>query len=432
MRDRPPRIRTVHIDELDAKGFGAGPVNTEGRLSIPFTAPGDAVEVEKRRKGQGRLLRLLEPSPNRIAPTCRHFGACGGCLWQHIAYEDQLEHKRRSVERLLIRRELDYDASRLPITPSPHFGYRNRMDFVWRFDGRFGLRELGRWYSIIQLEECRLIAPEATEIAFEINRRAHAMGLRYRDQKKRIPGLRYVIMRRGVFTGRMMALIVSDEMEIPASLYEGLPLDSVYQLINDNLENDGSDGRPVHLSGETTLRERVLNREFEIGPRSFFQPNPAVAAQMALHVRREFEARPGRRLLDLYCGVGFFSAMLADRFERALGVEIEAEAVNLARRNVPETNAEFVCMEAENSSDLDASGFDALLIDPPRNGLHPKTLKWILNQNFERIVYVSCNPKRGCEDIGLMKSHYRIADAELFDQFPQTPHVELIATLVRR
>ncbi|MBZ0256209.1 23S rRNA (uracil(1939)-C(5))-methyltransferase RlmD, partial [bacterium] len=429
MKNKHP-IRIVTIESFDGKGRGKGTTETGGVLSVPFTAPGDVVEAARMKARTGWLQRVLTPSPNRIDPACRHFGHCGGCARQFLSYSQQLEYKKDAVIGLFNQRHLEYDFASLEITPSPPFEYRNRMDFVWNWDGSFGLREQGKWYRVVSLEECRLLPPEVMEIAFEVNRRVQAAGLPFRDSRRQTPGMRYLIVRRGVMTGEVMLLLVTSDMQLPESLYSGFDLvASAYQLVNDNPENDQSDGEPVHLAGAETFRERILNHDFSIGPRTFFQPNPVVAESMALHLREILQEKPGRRLVDLFCGAGFFSALLAEACEETLGVELVAEAVQLARRNAPQANAQFVCMEAERMDSLDVSGYDVLLIDPPRSGLHPKTLKWIEQQSFKEILYVSCNPKRGVEDIAQMQKQYRVASVKLFDQFPQTPHVEMIARL---
>ena len=431
MKSKNP-IRIVTIESFDGKGYGKGATETGGVLSVPFTAPGDVVEAAKIKSRAGRLQRIVEPSPHRIDPVCRHFAHCGGCSWQFLPYSQQLQYKILAVAQAFQTHQLDFDFTQIEITPSPPLGYRNRMDFVWNWDGSFGLREQGRWYRVVDLQECHLLPPDVMAIALEVNRRVHAAGLPFRDSKRKTPGMRYLIVRRGVMTGEVMLLFVSDTMKLPDTLWSGFDqVASVYQLINDNQENDQSDGEPVLLSGSATFRERVLGHEFHVGPRSFFQPNPVVAESMVERLRTIIKEKAGRKLVDLFCGVGLFSALLSGDCAETLGVEIVAEAAQLARRNAPQANARFICMEAERASSLQLDQYDALLVDPPRSGLHPKTLKWITQQSFGELLYVSCNPRRGAEDIAQLREHYRVVSVALFDQFPQTPHVEMIARLTR-
>lgn len=433
-RSKHPALRVCRIEQFDAKGRGTGPTDTGGRLAVPYTIPGEVVEVEKLRRQEGRLRRVLEPSPVRIEPACAHFGVCGGCAWQHIDYAAQRQLKLDQIRERLSALDLCPEEESLCLEPSPPYAYRNRMDFIWWHDGRFGLRERGKWFSVVDLHECRLLPEEVMHTALEVNRRARALGLPFRDAKHQTPGLRYLVVRRGIFTGDLMVNFVSDPMDLPASLWEGLEgVTSVYQLVNDNLENDLSDGIPARLWGNPSYQERILDRIFEVGPRSFFQPNPAVAEKMAAYVRDRVNHRERRGgLLDLYCGIGLFSVCLADLFDHVTGVENNPEAVHWARINAAGLPISFVAEDAETWLARPRREFDTLLVDPPRTGLPPRVIQAVLGQLFPNIVYVSCNPGRGLEDIAALAPHYRLHSARLFDQFPQTPHVELIAFLVRR
>ncbi|MFB3785882.1 MAG: 23S rRNA (uracil(1939)-C(5))-methyltransferase RlmD [bacterium] len=433
-RPHNPAWRVCRIEQFDAQGRGTGPTDTGGRLAIPFTIPGEGVEAEKLRRKEGRLRRILEPSPARTEPACRHFGACGGCAWQHIAYENQLQFKLEKFRDRMAALKLKPEEESLGIVPSPPYGYRNRMDFIWWHDGRFGLRERGKWYSVTDLRECHLLPREVMQTAFEVNRRAHALGLPFRDTKRHTPGLRYLVVRRGVFTGDLLLNLVSDPMELPASLWENLPgVTGVYQLVNDNLENDLSDGVPVHLAGEKAYTERILGHTFRVGPRSFFQPNPAVAEVMAASVRGLVSQRePRGGLIDLYCGIGLFSVCLADQFEHVTGVENNPDALHWAGLNAGGLPISFAAADAEAWLAEPRGGFDTLLVDPPRTGLPSRVIQSLLGQSFRHIVYVSCNPARGLENLAALSGHYRLLTMRLFDQFPQTPHVEMIAGMERR
>ncbi|MEW6238748.1 MAG: hypothetical protein AB1656_25460, partial [Candidatus Omnitrophota bacterium] len=293
-------LRIARIDRLDEKGFGRGATDAGGTVAIPYVIPGETVETKKLRRRQGELTRLLEASPYRVEPDCHHFGRCGGCAWQHIEYVHQLRLKQDYAARLWSEMGCELEPTAIPIVPSPPFHYRNRMDFVWNYDGRFGLREKGKWRSVVNLEECRLLPPRAMAAAMEINRRVQEAGLPFRDQKKGVPGLRYLVIRCGIFTLDVMASFVTDPMELPPSVWEGLELASVYQLINDNPQNDLSSGVPIHLAGAPYCRERIAGRIFHIMPETFFQPNPAVAEKMVEHVRERLAAmeETPRRLVD--------------------------------------------------------------------------------------------------------------------------------------
>ncbi|MGC9329885.1 MAG: hypothetical protein ACP5I1_19780, partial [Candidatus Hinthialibacter sp.] len=255
-------IRVVHIETLNRKGQGVGKTDSGGKITASYTIPGEIVEVRKRRRGEGVLHRILTPSPHRVQPACRHFELCGGCSWQHIDYPRQLQYKRDRVIQRFQDCAIPLDRDSLEIESADPFEYRNRMDFLWWYDGRFGLRERGKWYSAVNLDECRLLPEAVMQTAMEVNRRVKELGLPYRDGKRKIPGLRYLIVRRGVFTGDIQLSFVTDSMHLPPVLWDGLEhVHSVYQLVNNNLENDNSDGEPIHLWGEPFYREQIAGNE---------------------------------------------------------------------------------------------------------------------------------------------------------------------------
>jgi tRNA/tmRNA/rRNA uracil-C5-methylase (TrmA/RlmC/RlmD family) len=222
-------------------------------------------------------------------------------------------------------------------------------------------------------------------------------------------------------------------MDLPSQLWEGLDsVVSVYQMVNANLDNDQSDGEPYHLWGEPCYRERILDCDFSVSPRSFFQPNPAMAQRMVSYVRDLWISDPKpRRLVDLYCGLGLFSVLLSDLTDATLGIELVEEAISLAKINGRGKPIEFRCLDAESVTEEMWTPYNSLLIDPPRMGLHPKVIDAILASPFDEIISVSCNPSRGIEDIAKLRERYELRSVKLFDQFPQTQHVEMIARLRR-
>lgn len=427
-------LRTVRITDLDKKGQGWGDTHTGGRLKVPYTIPGELVEARKMRRHEGCLLRVIEPSPFRIEPACRHFGSCGGCTWQHMDYEEQLRWKSARVARKFAENQLLIPQEPLPIESGWPYEYRSRMDFLWWYNGDFGLRQRGKWYSAVNLEECRLLPQPVMNVALEVNRRVQALRLPFRDSKCHTPGLRYLIVRRGAGTGEIMLSFVTDPMVFPSVLWQGLEdVVSVYQLINDNLENDLSDGEPVHLWGEPFYHEKINGGVYRVGPRSFFQPNPVMAERMVNYVQEiatTIDPRSG--LIDLYCGIGLFAISLMNYFERIMGVENSAEAVALAKSNACGLPIRFACVDAEKWNWPERSDFDTLLVDPPRTGLQTGVLGRLQMEPFSNLIYVSCNPSRGVEDIAVLREAYEILSVKLFDQFPQTPHVEMIAHLRKK
>lgn len=428
------RLRFVTIQSLNKKGLGVGETDTGGKLVVPFTLPGEKVIAEKYRQAS-KLVEVLEPSPKRIESTCKHFTICGGCSWQHIDYEYQLQLKIESVQNAWNTHELDVSHIPVHTESSQPFHYRNRMDFVWWWNGAFGLREKGKWNSVVDLQECWLLPSETMHVALEVNRRAHVLNLPFRDQKKNIPGLRYLVIRTGIHTGEIMLNIVSDSIELPQDLWVDLPnVCSVYQLINDNPTRDTSDGEPKYLFGKDGYEETILGQSFTVKPNVFFQPNPIMAEKMVNTVRKWIEEDDGskKKFIDLYCGVGMFTVLLADLFEDVTGIELVEESIHLARQHAGDQNIDFFVADAVKVQPKLLHDVDVLLVDPPREGLLPKVIKKIKEVLPKRLIYVSCHPHKGVEDIAQLVEHYDIKQIAYFDQFPQTPHVEMIVMLALR
>lgn len=414
---------------MTAKGLGEGVTETGGALEVPYTLPGEVVRAEKHRKQRGVLLELQQSSPHRATPFCDHFGDCGGCLWQHSTYEYQLTLKREFVQRLFDKHGLGASISEWMVHPSDPRQYRNRMDFVWWYDGRFGLRRQGQWRSIVPLSECHLLPGRGMEIALEVNRRVQEAGLPFRDSMRHTPGMRYMVMRHGVFTSEWMLAFVTDDFPLSPGLWEGFPdLVSVYQLVNRDTHNDASDGEPRLLHGADSYRERIAGHEFRVGPRSFFQPNPAVAERM-VETLRSWIAPGETRMLDLYCGLGLFSETLADAFEHVDAVEVVEEAIARANAHGTHEHVHYHAADVLEWLGERELSYDTLVIDPPRSGIHPSVRPVLMDSGISHICYVSCNPKVGVQDLSALSSRYEIHQVELFDQFPQTPHVEMLADL---
>lgn len=424
-------LRTVTIQSINKKGIGVGVTEQGGKMNVPFTLPGEKVLAEKYSYG-GKMTEVLEASPHRIEPTCRHFTQCGGCAWQHIHYQYQLQLKIESVKKCWDALQIDVSTVPIEVEASTPFHYRNRMDFVWWWNGAFGLREKGKWHSIVDLQECWLLPSEVMSVAVEVNRRAHVLGLPMRDQKKNIPGLRYLVIRTGIHTGEIMLNIVSDTMELPPELWDGLPhVCSVYQLINDDPLRDTSDGVPLHLYGKDGYEDIILDRPFIIKPNVFFQPNPKMAEKMVHTVREWIETDdvPKQSFVDLYCGVGMFTVLLADMFDRVMGIELVESSIALARQHAGYQKIDFITANAVDINSELLKGVDMLLVDPPREGLLPKVIHTIKEALPKQLIYVSCHPHKGVEDIAQLLERYEIKKIAYFDQFPQTPHIEMMVML---
>lgn len=423
------------ITGLDDKGRGIFDTN-----AIPFTAPGDEVEATfvKRDKGMkiGRLAKIVTPSADRIAAPCPHAGVCGGCLWQHLAYNAQLRLKKEMINRSL--EASGHDERIEAVQPSEEtFYYRNRMDYVVGWKGEIGLKEYGSWNRYLDLTTCLLLDKETPHILQTVRDLMKELSLEPWDAKKYTGDVRYCVIRLGKNTNeRMISLVIHDLSRFTqhaSRLIEVLgPLCTSLYLAENPEITDVSQGKTlVLLHGNEYLTEEVNGIRYTIHPNSFFQTNSHMAGKLQNVVMEQLGN--AKHILDLYCGLGFFGIAAAKRGMDVYGHELDAYAIELAKKNAEANGVgDKTRWGAGPTEALDWSAEkpDVVIIDPPRAGLHPKALEALVKNHPPKIVYVSCNYRRLAEELKELKKIYRVESLQALDLFPHTPHVEVVATLV--
>lgn len=430
---------TLHIDGVDKKGRGTGTVGAR-RAAVPFAAPGEDVEAKLVARRQGILKmdleRLITPSPHRVVPKCRYAGKCGGCAWQQLDYAYQLELKKGLMNDALDTAGLGRPIDAVEPAPST-FYYRNRMDYGVGPKGELGLKEPGRWNSYLDLEECHLLSPESVEVMARFRAWMRANAVTPWDVRTHAGYARYLVIREGKNTGQRMVTVVTSEGPLPAqdALVAALaPLaTTLYHGINPTVTDLSNAAQLELLAGAPHLEEKIDGRTFAIHPNSFFQTNTAMGQRLVETVREFIGDRKPDVLLDLYCGVGLFGICLAGNASRVVGVEIDAQAIDMARMNADANglkNAEYFAAKAE-SLVWDKEKPDLVIIDPPRAGLHPAVVKTLLERKPERIVYVSCNYESFAREWRELAAAYRVTRIRALDLFPHSPHAELVTLLER-
>lgn len=423
------------ITDLDQKGRG-----TFDKYVIPFTAPGDEVEATfiKRDSGTriGKLSKVVSPAPDRVETPCPHAGVCGGCLWQHLSYDAQLRLKLEMLNRALEKSGHEERISEV-MPSSDVFYYRNRMDYVVGWKGEVGLKEYGSWNRYLDLSTCLLLDKETPRILQLVRELMREFGLQPWDAKKYIGDLRYCVIRLGKNTNkRMISLVVHDlnrfDEAMRAKIVEHFSPFATSLYLAENPEiTDVSQGKTlVLLHGEEYLTENVNGIEYTIHPNSFFQTNTAMAAKLQEAVVTKVS---GKKVLDLYCGLGFLGIAVAKNGIEVYGHELDAPAIELAKKNAEANGvASLMRWGAGPTEALDWSTEkpDTVIVDPPRAGLHPKALTALVENAPPKIIYVSCNYHRLVDELKTLKSKYRVESLQALDLFPQTPHVEVVATLV--
>ncbi|HBB27272.1 TPA: 23S rRNA (uracil(1939)-C(5))-methyltransferase RlmD [Candidatus Gracilibacteria bacterium] len=443
---------------------------------------------------EAQIVNTVKKSPlEQELPA--HYQVYGGCKWLPIAYEEQLKIKSEQVKEAFhyIEKYWDESSSSLrgtegrgnllasdgkegrdrhaslamtpifhSIVPSPEiYGYRNKVEFSWgkyisekegiHDDFRFGFHAQGQFDRIIDCDFCVLADDEINAIFREMNTYSRASGLPTYDPKINVGFWRHFVVRKAHFTGEIMLILsVNHEFEEYNRKYEGdilifagklmeqFPhIASIYLLLNSG-RADIVTGEAILMKGKPTITENLLGKSFEINPKSFFQTN-SLGAEKLYSVVRDCMKTSGGTLLDLYAGTGTIGILLADRFEHVYSVELVAEASKDGAKNALKngvTNITFINEKTEKflprflEENVGIKNI-SLVIDPPRDGMHPDALPDILKFNAKEIIYVSCNPATLARDLDyiLANSDYRLTDIIPVDMFPHTHHIETVVRL---
>lgn len=438
------------VNAYDDKGRGVfeltgedGEKTGRGVAAIPFTAVGDEITAIFMSRDRGVKLCKLEtvvaPSADRTSTPCPHAGVCGGCLWQHLKYDAQLAAKLEMINRAF--GQAGHAERAASVLPCPRqFNYRNRMDFAVGWNSEIGLKEYGSWSRYVDVKTCLLLGDGAGEILQQVRGWMDESDLQPWDSKFYSGDIRYVVVREGKNTSdRLIVTVVKDAARVSDAHRQSLiarlsPFCTSLLIGEQNLTTDISLAQKFEtLKGEPWLEEEANGLRYRIHPNSFFQTNTLMAEELQKAVLSSVSSGT---ILDLYCGLGFFGIHLAKNLPdvRVHGFEIDEPAIELAKFNAQANGVAdrcgFFAGKAEDLSWKDIEA-DTVILDPPRSGLHPKVLKTVLEMAPPRLIYVSCNYHRLVEELKELKTAYRVESLEAFDLFPNTPHVEVVAKLVR-
>lgn len=423
--------------------------------------PGDTVtaRIFKKRKAyaEAEIDELVDPSPDRIEAPCPYSGYCGGCQWQHVVYERQLEYKREHIEESMARIGSLKDVPILDVVPSEkRFAYRNKMEFSfsdrrWFLpnelhrrepDGSFalGLHVPGTYHKVIDVDACLLQAEMGNQILREVKRRVKesripVYGLKTHEGFWRFLTIRY----SGAFDECMVNLVTSEERpEIIEPIAEDLSgqITQIKTVVNNITKKKASIAvgeREVVFAGDGWINDTIGPFTFRISSNSFFQTNSLAAEKLYERVVDYAEPTGNETVLDLYSGTGTIPIFLANSVRSVTGIEMNRDAVRDARRNCEEnkvSNCRFICGDIrEKLSAATTTKPDVLIIDPPRSGMHKAVLAQVLALSPEKIIYISCNPATMARDIGQMIQNYRLVEIQPVDMFPHTYHIESVSKL---
>ena len=408
-----------------------------------------SINKKRRDKVEGRLLEVIEPSPLEQPAACKHFGICGGCRYQNLSYEQQLDLKKRQVEELIEKNGLSFDIENIYGSPITE-GYRNKMEFTFGDEEKDGPLALGMhkknsFYDIVTLDDCRIVDPDFNVLLQAILKYFKEKGETYFHKIRHEGFLRHLVMRRSVKTGDILInLVTTTQSRLDESEFVNMILSQkidgkvvgILHTLNDNLADIVQSDETKTLYGQDYFYEYLYNMRFKISPFSFFQTNTLGAEVLYDQVREYVGETKDKLVYDLYTGTGTIAQMLAPVASKVVGVEIVEEAGEAAKKNAVDNhldNCEFIAGDVLKVVDNLTQKPDILVLDPPRDGIHPKALTKIINFNVDEMVYVSCKPTSLMRDLLVFReAGYEVKRCCLVDMFPGTVHVETVVLLGRK
>lgn len=468
----------IEVTEMSRSGKGLGTVYTDdGAIpcEVPFTVPGDRIKAFqtsiKDGIAQGSLQSVVDASPLRTAPRCKYFTRCGGCSFQHIKYDAQLLHKEKIVRDCfasLLTGEVVVHPIMAPKVP---WNYRNRMDYTFSYDEQgkcsLGHVEVGTKGTVINVEECHLCPQWFMEAVAGVRQWGEASKIPAYDPVNNTGVLRYLTLREGRRSGdRMVMLTISSRDDFEFGLrhiekfvacvtsfakphQENNHL-SIFLRIHRATEGSPSSYYDMLLSGPGIIREGLkmhVDKEkeptllsFEVGPSSFFQPNPQQAEIFYSRALEMAKLTTESVLYDLYCGTGTIGLCAAKYVKKVIGIEISSETASNARANVKLNACDNMVVYSgavrhllDHLRESGEPAANIVVVNPPRVGLDAEAMQHLIKMNPATIVYISCFPPSQAKNVAeLIEQGYELAELQPVEHFPQTLHVENIALLHRR
>ena len=461
-----PLLEKVCITDIGAEGNALARINNQV-VFVPMLIPGDVVDIQviKKRKKylRGRVVRFHEYSADRIKPVCIHFGICGGCRWQHLPYELQLQYKEKQVRENLARiGKVEIPAVNPIIGSTDIFFYRNKLEYTFS-DKRWLTREEmmsdndftnedalgfhipGLFDKVLDIRECHLQRQPSDSIRDSVRQYAHKKGLKFFNLREQTGFMRNLIIRNSS-KGKVMVIVVffHDEPERREGLLDFLvsefpQISSLFYVINSKQNDSLTDQDPVLYRGDDHLIEEMDGLKFRIGPKSFYQTNTGQALKL-YKTAKEFAGFTGNEIVyDLYSGTGTISNFVAGSARKVIGIEYVEEAVKDSFINAAMNSIRNVSFFAGDIKNVLTEQFiktngnpDVIITDPPRAGMHSGVVTTILSSAPEKIVYISCNPATQARDISMLSDKYDVTMVQPVDMFPHTHHVENVVLLKRK
>lgn len=472
---QPIRRGTELELEIEKLAFGGRAVaRVEGYVVfVDGAIPGQKVLARVRRKkrqyAEAQTIEVLDRGPDYVEPFCEHFGVCGGCRWQQLSYDRQLEWKRRHVLECL-QPLAGVDPAQIGATVSSprQTEYRNKMEYtfssrrwlspeeiaaedvVYDRDFALGLHVRGFFDKLFNVNRCYLQSLDSVAILREVRHWCRASGVPPYNIRTHQGCWRFLVIREGKRTGQTLVHLITGDHpgheaqvdRLADHLRRTFPaVTTLVHSTNAKKAQVATGNRSRVLWGPGLIEEVVGGLTFRISAQSFFQTNPLGAEQLYAWVEQAAGLTGGETVWDLYCGTGSITLSLARKAERMVGFEVVEEAIVDAYRNAERNGIDNCRFRAGDLKDVlrdaaragsDLGVPDVIVTDPPRAGMHPKVVQTILDLAPKRIVAVSCNPATLARDLELLQTRYDIERVQPFDMFPHTPHIECVVKLERK
>ncbi|MBN4057926.1 23S rRNA (uracil(1939)-C(5))-methyltransferase RlmD [Olleya sp. AH-315-K02] len=466
-RNKKQVFTNLEVIDAGAKGKTVAKAPDGRVIFLPNAVPGDVVDVQtyKKRKAyyEGKAIAFHKLSSKRTEPVCEHFGTCGGCKWQHMAYEHQLYYKQKEVTNNLTR----IGHIELPeVTPilgsAEQYFYRNKMEFSFsdsrwltteeiQFDEDLGDRNAlgfhipGMWDKILDIKKCHLQTDPSNDIRNAVKSFAVENDLEFFNTRQQA-GLLRTLMIRTTSIGEIMVLIqffkedkTKRELLLDFLSEEFPQITSLQYIINEKANDTIYDQEVICYKGRDHIFEEMEGLQFKINAKSFYQTNSDQAYEL-YKITRDFAGLTGKELVyDLYTGTGTIAQFVAKQAKKVIGIESIPDAITAAKENAQLNtieNVEFYVGDMKkvfNQDFINTHGQpDVIITDPPRDGMHMDVVNQILNILPKKIVYVSCNSATQARDLALLNAIYKVTKTQAVDMFPQTHHVENVVLLERQ
>lgn len=456
-------LEDITIENVAAEGKAIAHTEDGQVVFVEFAVPGDVVDVRvlKKKKSylEGRILKIKKPSKKRLEPFCQHFGVCGGCRWQPLPYEMQLEAKRQQVYDQLVRiGHLEVPEVSPTLGSEKTVFYRNKLEFS-ASDKRWILADedpdnltdaqkcglgfhVGKFFDkVLDIEKCWLQPEPSNAIRLFIKDYLLKNGIPFYNIRENHGIFRGVFVRTTDAGEVMLIVCFARDFEGRTAMLDAIAdafptVSSLYYIINAKLNDSVSDQDCILYKGNEAIYETMEGLRFKIGPKSFYQTNSTQAYRL-YKVARDFAGLTGSEVVyDLYTGTGTIAQFVSRAASKVIGVEYVPEAIEDARINAEGNGITNCTFYAGDMKDVLTDAFiaangkpDVMIVDPPRAGMHPDVVKTILKAAPRRIVYVSCNPASQARDLAMMSEMYSITAVQPVDMFPHTQHVENVCKL---